>query len=210
MDNNNVIPFPNRRKHTRVEEPRQKVSFDLERKKIMISASLFSFLFVMVVANQQFFNNIEKKNSIHRGIASVEGQRDTAWEHALAKKLHNSSLRTTASVGDLPTTKDKFKYEALKGNYIVRFADNGSVKELTYVDNAVQDSHPRQVASIDRFIEANRHVFPDFDNLEAFNTKGQVDSNKLQLKLKGEKVATVDFRLDQNKNLLHLSVNTQN
>lgn len=210
MDNN-IIPFPVQkvRPPEKTKQAEQKVSFALENRKVMISASLFSIVFSMLFFNQQFFTPKSESNTVARGIASVQSeQRDTQWEHALAKKLAESPIRLTASLGSTPNFKDKLKYESLKGNYMVEFYKSGFVKHLTYVDNAREKSHPEKVADINSFIGKHKALFPTYDsvNLEMSNSK-RVE--KVELLNGGKRVASIDLRLDKHDNLLYLSVNNR-
>lgn len=205
MENNNIIEFPLNAKLQ--EDNRNKAvgrldKIETEQRRVMISASLFSIMFLMTLANISIFNSTPTQNTYSRGIASVNDStyRNTEWEHKLAKKLSKIQFRNIATIGSNPSVEDKLRYGDLAMKYVMNF-DDGQLIDIKFTAN----SNPKFVNDREQFLKENRGVLPGFDNM----TKMQSTSNLVEtyvLKSGNEFSAKVVFGLDRYGRFINLKV----
>lgn len=210
MDDSNVIQFPKER--MKKSEPTSNVSFELERKKVMTSASLASILILASILNFKFVNqNSQAVNNINeRSLASVVVDRETspAWEKKLLKRLKRFNLISDKEMGRLPTSIEKLRYEQLNSNYIVRVDKNtNKVTSVSFVKGIDRPAKSTYVKSRAEFLTKNKEALPNFDRVILIPPKIGV-SESYQLVYKDNSIGTVDFRLDQHGNLMKMKVNT--
>ncbi len=147
---NNVIPFPGPKARTeqkpadktpKAPKPSKKKAL-VENKKLLISSSLLSIVFVVTMANRnlmkaeeasiQWVGN-EQVNS--RSIASVEHtrfERNADWEKDVAQELSQSLGRKPASISSTASDEQQFRYGFLGTAYRVLYNANGKVEEIVY------------------------------------------------------------------------------
>lgn len=158
---NNVIEFPaDKVQQKRTQEApstSSPVSFEIEKKRLLLSGSIVSLLFIASIINTSLLNGPANSTdrSAGRSIASVDGsahfQRDEDYERKLARQLSQHSARAPASLGTPPSAVDKLRFGFLEGKYAVRFA-NGKVREIEFTDSANASDEPRYLTDRAKFL----------------------------------------------------------
>lgn len=207
--NDNVIPFPQER--VRRAKPQRVMVFDLENKKMMVSASLLSFLFLVSIVNSTMISSSKQAVVIDgRGIASVESvnglSRNTDWEHHLADELAGKPYqRGLASIARKPTAEDDLLMGLLQGKYSVKF-NNGKLKEIQFSNSP--DIEPRFVQQ-DQFFKKYKEMMPDYETTQKVSVekKGGQTLEVYQLIGKNQTPkASVVMTLDSKGRLLTMQV----
>ncbi|MEZ4873009.1 MAG: hypothetical protein R2827_12385 [Bdellovibrionales bacterium] len=208
-NNNNVIEFP-KFKSIRVLEKYKTSRFDLEQRKVALSASIASILFVITFANSNLFKSgaqdqVQSANRIPASVSSTE--RNPEWEHKLAKRLSKLHLRSVASIGQRPSLEDKLRFEELQGKYAIRFqGENRYISEIEFTKlDPDAKARPRLLGDSKKFLLDYRDLMPNFETLEQ-STDYTNDNPSYTLVDAGKKVAQVDFQLDRFGRLLKLKV----
>jgi len=199
----NVIEFP-RQKRLFKPVRGKKVRFDLEEKRVLVSASLVSILVLFTLVNFSIgtsFVETQDPNGPARDLAYVASGKkvDKEWETGLIKRLSSfgRSQRTTA--GARPTALEKFSYGVLGGKYVVRF-ENGKVHELEFSQPEGSNGNPKYIGDRVTFLLQNRPFWPvSFKKMvrvkEGFKLGKVLEIYNLLDAEKGV-VGQVEFRLD--------------
>ncbi len=203
-DDDNVIQFPKIKK--RKNQTSGKVVYALEQNKVMISGSLISILIVMSFFSNSFYKQNPEKQ--HRSLASTsETNRDTQWEHKLAKKLSLVKMRELASMGKPPSHLDVLKYEELQGKYIVRIGrEDNKIKEIIFANSISISERPKMLKDRVGFIQNHKVLFPEYDEVVPVKIHDDRSGETYQLQRNSKNIATVDFRLDKYGHLLQMNV----
>jgi hypothetical protein len=151
-----------------------KVRFDLEHRKVVLSASLVSILVVLSVFNQTLFSPA-KSTPVRqaRGIASMEDspevqQLQTQWEYRLAKQMAHfdaeSGERDTASIGQMPSPMEQLRFGLLENKYQFNFKE-GKVSALHFPENS--PDRPKYITEGKTFLLEHQKLFAiDFKNVK--------------------------------------------
>ena len=183
--NNNIIDFPGPQSLKSCDSQKTKrLRFDLEQRKIMISASLVSILFLVTLLNRSLGPEKELKNtyaiinmktpasSSGRYIASVE-KRGLSHEtdDLLAERLAQPNRRTFASIGRKPTARENFVYgdfAKYRDSYVIVFDEiDQHLVSMNYdlpskISHAsIRDSKVKMfMLSPEKFFSSYKSIFP--------------------------------------------------
>ncbi len=204
--NNNIIQFP-KFKSMRVLQNSRLSRFDLEQRKVALTASIASILFVMTFANSNLFSKNENQIQSGRMPAAVSTDRNTEWEHKLAKRLSGLQVRDVASIGKKPSIEDKLRFEELQGKYAIRFQnDNRVLSEIEFTTlDPNKKMRPKVLGDSKQFLMTYKSLMPQFESLEPSSDYTN-DSPVYTLVDNGRNVAKVKFDLDRYGRLLKLKV----
>jgi hypothetical protein len=150
-----------------------------------------------------------------RGIASVStnvimpGDRDSQWEHSLAKDLANRPRRELASVrlGQRPSLEEKLNFSLLKSQYSISM-QGGKLAQVQWTESSTET--PVYLKDRSAFLLEYKDLMPV--NFEAAVPVGSVDGkDKIQetfalIDGTQTKVAEVHFDLDGYKRLRGIKV----
>lgn len=214
----NVIQFPQvHSENSEVTHSDESTSFDLERKKIMISASLVSIVFAATLFNSTLFSNstpsyemASSSGSNSRGIASVSTKRIVDWENDLAKVLSKKSVRSIASIGRAPSSQDRLMYGRLGGKYLIRY-QQGKLHEIVFQKQPEQvKNDPSYITNPKAFLNEYKDLLPvEFsDAVPKGDLKIGQEFQVYSLKESGKSLAEVKFAFDRFGRLLEMKVVT--
>jgi len=215
-EDNNIIQFPKGKTKTKT-----KISFDLENKKIMISASLASLLFVVMVANTYLMApnlQAQHSNSLNQGsrsIASVGSFRESnlgnlSWEVELAKNLASTEHKKFIVRGRAPSSEDILRFEILEGKYSTLFK-RGKVAELEFINDRQFKAEPTQLLNPRDFIENNKNMFlMNFKRVDvskiSYLDNGNVLNKYNLLNEKNQVLGQAEMVLDKNQRLISMKI----
>lgn len=191
----------------------EKVSFALEQKKVLFSASLLSVLVVLSLTTNHGLNgtSITIANSdvsSGRGIASVSGVSSGGWKKALVQEIASrSELEDSATfLGASPSLEDQLVFQDLAGFYLVRI-DSGQLLEITRNAKLSLGDQVKEF-NISGFVKEYRRLLPEFDRLEEVDKELHQEAHKKTyvLSLNGQKQKKVSVHLDLDGRLNQLSV----
>lgn len=147
-DLNNVIPFPGPKTRSEQPENSQKPKTSKKKgvssnKKVLISSSLLSILFLVTMANRNLMRSQEEsinwtgieQNEGTRSIASVEASqfaRNNDWEKEVAQELSQTVGRKPSSISTSASEEQQFRYGFLGSAYRVQYNLSGKVEEIEY------------------------------------------------------------------------------
>jgi len=142
-----------------------------------------------------------------RSIASINPIFKVSWEKKAFEVLENSESRDLANVGQNPSVFDSFAFGTLEGYYSVRKID-GKISEILFSEGS--GSKPMAFLKRQNFLIQNLALF----SAEAKKVEQvHVESNdervieRFQLTgAQGQALGTVQVLLDQNQNLLSMTV----
>ena len=217
---NQILPFP-KEKVKRVQQLRK-----AEGQRLFLIVSLFSFVLVAVLANEQVMKNqrptyLISDNSergieqVNRAIASAQPLnlfRDVQWEHELASRLSKKEERMPASLAQKVTAMDHLRYGALAGKY--RITSVGSelepatlrVKEIEYIDSAEINDRPVQISDHKGFLIENASLLPvNFKQTTLATSQDGLETWVL-LSDEGRVVGEAALRFDEGGRFLKMSV----
>lgn len=183
-----------------------KVTFALEQRKILFSASLLSILLAVSVANHGLSVSAPAVSSQARGIASfgepVPMIRNTKWENDLIRELGESQIETDAVRGQNPSLLEDLIFGRLEGRYLLQVQD-GQVLEIQR-KTAGDETRAVHAFKGPEFFKNYREFFPEYDRLE----KEDLDFNRFSYRLirQGQAQAQVTVTLDSKGELLSLTV----
>lgn len=221
MDNQ-ILQFP-KEKSKRVQQLKK-----AEGQRLFLMLSLFSFILVAVLSNEQLLksqrpiylisdNSSHSLERVNRAIASAQPLnlfRDVEWEHSLAKRLAGEN-RLPASAPQAVTLFDQLRYGLLAGKYRISSASgsvSGSeakgpqVKEVEYIDSQELADRPVQIADRREFLASYGQLLPvQFQTANLASTKDGVETWKL-VSAEGHTVGEVQMRFDEAKRFLGLKV----
>ncbi len=202
MSSKNVIQFPSKARSRPTSQG--KTRYDLEQKKVLISASLFSIVLVVSLANRVLLrSNSEVVNQ--RSLASVDGvsTMNSQWEKSVAQSL--SSNRAPASVGQSPAAMDQLRVGTLQGKYMVRF-ENGKITEIESDSKELPE-----FAGSKEFLDEQRELI-NAKFSSAVLTDKQISTTKVvesyDLMDSTKVVATADFEMDISGHLVHFQTHS--
>ncbi len=220
-----VIQFPEKDENQKQQQAGNKVTFELENKKVMVSASLVTLLFLVTLINASLFTQKEQQTDFAstngRGIASLGEYsglvRNTEWEHDLAKRLSKASpQRGIASIGKAPSREDQLLYRFLDGNYLVRMnTETGKLVALEFAES--QELSPKVISNRQAFISDYRSIlgveFSRATTLDTLNSPSKERRREVYAlwssgEQQGEPVARVEFELDKNDKMYSMKVVT--
>lgn len=223
---NNIIRFPGKKQKPSLKPVSQnetsKARFDLEQRKVLVSASLVSIVLVVTFANQVLMRDSVNTparvamNIPTRSLASVqsggalEARRDqTTWEKQVAHELGQTEGRLPASLGRTPSAEEKLQYGLLEGKYSVQFHE-GKISEIQFGAESIGSS-PTFFKDAEKFLKVNRSLLPfQFDRL-VLNSRTAEQTKvveKYDVLLTDQKVGRADFELDSFGRLLSLKLSS--
>lgn len=140
------------------------IRLNLEQKKVAASASLFSILILVTLAN---INLLSQKETVlrhqDRAIASIENDhlqysQEAAEENSrlVLNRLQNSD-RSIASLGQEPDMLEKLRYGYFEGKYAVR-TQAGKIRQIEFVESDSGD-RPKYVADVNEFVKEHQNLF---------------------------------------------------
>jgi hypothetical protein len=216
----NVIQFPGKRpapKGAPVSQSGTRTRYDLEHRKVLVSASIVSIVFVVTLANRALLRENMNGSEVaaqSRSLASVDESsrlapmhRDSQWERTVAEQLATQDGRQPASLGRTPSPQEKFQFGVLAGKYLMHFQD-GKVEQLVYDPNSKEDA-PKYVENPKEFLETYRSIFAMPFDEAVLNTK-QVSPTKVletyDLIETEKPVGHAQFELDVYGRLLSMTI----
>lgn len=205
-NNNKVIPFP---KDKLKKTATATVRLDLEQKKIMVSASLVSAIFITVVVNAIMFQR--QSDRPLRMISKVENSRAIASVSGPIADQFLVGQRDLASYGRKPRDIEQLIFGELAGKYRVQY-ENDKVSQINWSESgARQNEKPTLLKDRIEFLEKHRGIWPvSFEDVKLLGTKTvSVDrvSEEYALYSKAEApVAHVKFLVDQKGQLYSMIV----
>ena len=229
--NQNVLPFPNRRKAAdTVEESAKSATPDFgpaPKAAVAVAASArrplpkgiiggtVAVLLATVAVNRFVYRTSAKEGegTPGRAIASVgstqELTRDPVWEKALAESL--ASVRGIASVqvGRGPTLEEKLRWGTLEEKYDLTFTGPTMPRELRGITwRGASSGAPLEMPDRAKFIHEYGPLF-NADAGRAISTEKSLDKSVETFELVGENLSgrrIVRFELDNQMRLLSMSV----
>ncbi len=215
MNDNNIIKFPQDKVKRSKGTKRSGPIIDLENRKVMVSAALLSFLFIVTLINSSIMATNNKTIIIDsRGIASVGSlngmERNTEWEHRLAQELSEKPmLRGVASIARKPSMQDDLLIGLLQGKYSVRFKE-GKISHISFSKGPDLDIKPRQLKRIE-FLTSYRDMLPiSFTQIERVEVNKSDDGKVMEtysiVDEKSLAKAQVVFELDKMGGMLSMKV----
>ena len=217
---NQILPFP-KEKVKRVQQLRK-----AEGQRLFLIVSLFSFVLVAVLANEQVMKNqrptyLISDNSersieqVNRAIASAQPLnlfRDVQWEHELASRLAQKEGRMPASMAQKVTALDHLRYGELAGKYRITSVGSESeptglkVKEIEYIDSAEITDRPVQISDHKNFLMEYSTLLPVFFKQTTLATsKDGLETWEL-LSDEGRVVGEASLRFDEGGRFLKMTV----
>lgn len=208
MSKDNLILFPKKNKTNIVNMTRHEL-------KWMISGSLFLMLFVAVGLNHailspQSSDSMEGVAALpeeNRAIASINPIFKVSWEEKAFEVLSKTPQRELANVGERASAVDQFTFGFLKGQYQVREVD-GHIRQIQFFDQG--QGEPRLISDRQGFLAKHLGLFSD-QAAQAIQTQ-VVDNDDRRLESyliqdsQGQDLSTVQILLDQDQNLLSMTV----
>jgi hypothetical protein len=220
----NVIQFPGKRpaaKPVDTSQSETRTRYDLEHRKVLMSASIVSIIFVVTLANRALLRENLNSGEVaaqSRSLASVDESshltpmhRDTQWERTVAEQLSIQDGRKPASLGRTPSPQEKLQFGVLAGKYLMHYRD-GKVEQLTYDPNAKDDS-PKYLEDPKSFLENNKSVLSTPFDEAVLNSKQVSPTKVLETYdlLETEKpVGHAQFELDIYGRLLSMTIERNN
>lgn len=178
---NNIIDFPSSKSHC--PKKSKYLSLGLKQKKVIISTSLVSILFLVTLLNRSLdpakeakeTENTYASNSQGRHIANVEKQ---DWNNHLVERLAKPTRRAFASIGRKPTSRESFIYgDFLKyrDRYVVVFDEiDQHLISMNYISPVgVGDSETSAPSSEAKIFRATPEEF--FQSYKSLFPKGSVE-----------------------------------
>jgi hypothetical protein len=194
------------------------VKFDIERRRVVLSALLISILVVLSVFNQTLFAPSKSTPvSGGRGIASVEGfavdqKAETQWEYKLAKQVSHPEAdaeRDMASIGQMPSGLEQFRFGLLENKYQFNFKE-GKVSALRFPEDS--PDRPKYITEAKNFLLDHSTLFSVPFKTAKFDSKkasGENQSETFKLLDKDSKpIGQATVVTDQYGRLLSLEVNS--
>lgn len=217
MERNNVIELPNRSRLLTIKN-KLRLRFDLEQKRILISASILSILFLVAAVNDRLVsNNTQMVSGLNpwRDLASAQSTYDSSlvtpnydWESRLALELATENpADRNATLGQRPSALDQLQFGTLAGNYSLKIYHN-RINEISF---AASDRTPTLIGDRERFLLQTRDFLAqDFASVKRLDSRyqhGQVVESYSLINKAGESAAQVEFRLDAFGRLLSMKIN---
>ena len=224
-DLNNVIPFPGPKARTeqkpaatpKAPKPSKKKAL-VENKKLLISSSLLSIVFIVTMANRNLmkvegpsFQWAAHEQMGSRSIASIEPsrfERNADWEKDVAQELSQSFGRKPASISTTASDEQQFRYGFLGTAYRVLYNANGKVEEIVYDPaplakseaNADADSKLKYLSASD-ILDGKYKSFLPWNYVNWTNTEKKTIQNEIievisLLGRDGKTVGLVTFKTD--------------
>jgi hypothetical protein len=215
---NNVIAFPKEKRFNQVAESNliqlpvaPRLDSKNYRREWLIGtlAGVFALALFINSSGEPILNKTDRQS---RSLASVSPfatqLRDVQLEKKVASQL-TSKMRKPASLGELPSQADEFKYGFLESKYAVKFYQ-GKIQELAFADSASVDVEPRYLSNRSQFLRDYKDLFPiNFSSTQNLNRE-VVDKKILETYelIDGDqaKVGQVHFELDIHGRLLGMKV----
>ena len=146
-----------------------KVNFNLEQRRVLLSASLVSVITLISLVNQTLGLRSEAIQSL-RSIASEEkfvkyDQSQLQWQKKLARELANSE-REVASFGHKPSPFEQLRFGFFEGKYAFQL-EHGKIKAIDFVDSDITNDRPKYINDKPSFLEKWKGQFViDFNRVE--------------------------------------------
>ncbi len=138
------------------------VSFDLEQRKVLLSASLVSVIAVVSLTNQTLMSRNETPLA-SRFMASAQhiikydqGQLD--WQKKLAKELAARPDRDIASLGHKPSAFEQLRFGFFEGKYAFQL-EHGKIKAIDFVDSDFTSDRPKYITDKLEFLKQWQDLF---------------------------------------------------
>ncbi len=209
MSKDNLILFPNKRK--------SKVSMTQSEAKWMLAGSLMVILVMAIGVNSALFAEKqaaqskavagEATSANSRSIASINPIFKVSWEKRAFEVLEKSKARDLANVGKKPTVFDNFAFGALEGDYLIRKID-GRIAEVQFT--ADEQRRPKALLERKKFLTKNLGLFSkQAEKIEPIHVENNSDRMIEKFRMidgQGQAVGTVQVLLDENQNLLSMTV----
>jgi hypothetical protein len=146
----------------------EKVSLELEGRKVVLTASLVSILIVLSIFNQNIFSPA-KSTPVQqdRGIACDPASGlcpelaplNTEWEYKLAKQMAQNDTqgeRDLSSIGQLPSPIEQFRFGLLENKYRFNF-DDGKISSIQFPDES--PDRPKYITEREEFLKSHAALF---------------------------------------------------
>ena len=206
MSNDNLILFPEKSKST--------ISMSQSEAKWMLAGSLLVVLTIAIGVNSALFSAGQRTTTAvvgeptqSRSIASINPIFKVSWEKKAFEVLDKTQSRELSSIGQPPSAFDSFAFGQLEGKYQVRKVD-GKITEIRFSEG--MEDRPKVLSERQEFLSSHLNLFSDKatevrkfhqeDNSERLLEKYELLSKQ------GEVLGTVQILLDQNQNLLSMTV----
>jgi hypothetical protein len=183
-------------------QPNSKVNFNLEQRKVLLSASLVSVIALISLVNQTLGLRGESTQS-SRGIASSErfvkyDQSQLQWQKKLAKELALNTERDVASLGHKPSAFEQLRFGFFEGKYAFQL-EHGKIKAIDFVDSDFTNDRPKYINDKLGFLKQWKDQFSIGFNKVEKDSEG-VDRELVRERYKliagGETVGYVQFLSD--------------
>jgi len=180
-----------------------KVSFNLEQRKILVSASLVSVIAIISLINQTLNSQSDHALKASRSIATTErfikfDQTQLEWQKKLASELAVKGDREIASLGHRPSAFEKLRFGFFEGKYAFQL-EHGKIKAIDFVDSTFNNDRPKYITNKTNFLKEWRDLFLVTFNRVEKDSEG-VDQNlvreRFRLLAGGETVGYVQFLSD--------------
>lgn len=206
-ENDNVIPFPAKRKGSDNKNRKPTLFWDGELRHVMGAATAFTLLFFVAMMNYNLFKKDKKVvNQDGRTIASVEDLRDAHSAEKIAKKILEDRLKQDLKVGRTPSSQEKFQFGELSGLYAINYAD-GKVSKIRFAKSTGKD--PKYVNDREKFLLSNQMLFSiKFDSVKKIEQlkKDEFVEEVYELSESGVAKGKVRFTLDKHGRFLSMKV----
>ena len=191
----------------------RKVVFEIENKKLMVSASVVSFLFLVTIINSSILSTSSEEQLETRSIASANSisglERNTSWERYLADSLSKKgTFHDLASLGRKPTKMEVLTMGILHSHYLVSFR-KGKLHEITLSERK-ELAEPRMVDTEKLFNTNYLSLFPGNPvKVELSSSKNTDEGREELLTLindSGLKVSKVTLTKDLQGKLISMNI----
>ncbi len=208
MSDDNLILFPKKSKPN--------ITMSESEAKWMVAGSLLVVLTVAIGINSTLFSQrVNPETTVaeaqvassSRAPASINPLFRVSWEKKAFEVLKKTKARDLANVGEKPSIFDTFAIGTLEGNYNIRKID-GKISEIQFSENP--NSQPKSLRQRQQFLSKNLSLFADgAESVEKIHIEENADRliERFQLKsAQGQDLGTVQVLLDQDQNLLSMTV----
>jgi len=224
-DLNNVIPFPGPKTRSEQAPPTSKPKASKKKgvsdnKKVLISSSLLSILFIVTMANRNLMRPQEEainwtgieQSEGSRSIASIESSnfaRNNDWEKEVAQELSQTVGRKPSSISSSASEEQQFRYGFLGSAYRVQYNLSGKVEEIEYDRSlSARISHdPKYLSASDMLNGRYKSFLPwTFDTWKADKktVEGEIIEEISLNDKDGNRVGVITFKTDSHGRFLSM------
>lgn len=192
-DKNNILDFPvhkmslSKKFMNSSQDKDSKVSFDLENKKVLFSASMLSVLLAFSFLSNSLQTSTSHNSVDGRGIASlgeVSGSSsvmNSEWKKSLIKNLN--AEQENVAYGEKPSILDELIFNELQGYYSVNLEKN-QLQQI-FLGNEKVASQLKEFSPTE-FVKKFAGLLPDFDTMEEDRASHKENSKSYVMKKSGE------------------------